>query len=159
MYYKFESLFVALCIQHAMRMFHIVISGHSGSTMFFFSHYLINGKILEKKLLNIKYVFWFSPQFSSDTFLILGRNELHMMKNVDCSSWKINAFHFRFQWNLNILHRSSKNIQISYFMKIRPVGAKLFHAESRTDGHADGQMVKTDMMKVNTRCSQFFKHA
>ena len=26
-----------------------------------------------------------------------------------------------------------KNMQISYFMKIRPVGAELFHADGRTD--------------------------
>jgi len=28
----------------------------------------------------------------------------------------------------------SENPQISYFMKIRPVGAELFYAERRTDG-------------------------
>ena len=28
-----------------------------------------------------------------------------------------------------------KNTQISNFMKIRPVGAELFHADGRTDGH------------------------
>jgi len=35
----------------------------------------------------------------------------------------------------------SKNIQISNFMKIRPVGAELLLAEWQTDG-------RTDMMKV-----------
>ena len=30
-----------------------------------------------------------------------------------------------------------KNTQISNFMKIRPVGAKLFHADRRTDGQTD----------------------
>jgi hypothetical protein len=34
---------------------------------------------------------------------------------------------------LNFLYRSSKNIQISYFIKICPVGAKLFHADKQTD--------------------------
>jgi hypothetical protein len=50
-------MFVALGIQHAICMRHIVICGLPGSTKFF-SHYLLNGTIFEKKkLLNIKCVF------------------------------------------------------------------------------------------------------
>ena len=30
-----------------------------------------------------------------------------------------------------------KNTQISNFMKVRPVGAELFHAGGRTDGRTD----------------------
>ena len=40
---------------------------------------------------------------------------------------------FDFNENLNLLDRVSKNIQISNFMKIRPVGAELFDAGGRTD--------------------------
>jgi hypothetical protein len=43
-------MFVALIIQHAIRMRHIVIFGLSGSTTFFPS-FLINGTILENKRL------------------------------------------------------------------------------------------------------------
>jgi hypothetical protein len=58
-YYIFQSVFVALGIQHAMRMRHIVICGLSGSTAFF--HILMNGTIFgKKKLLNKKCVFGFS---------------------------------------------------------------------------------------------------
>jgi len=33
---------------------------------------------------------------------------------------------------LDFMERLSKNTQISNFMKIRPVGAELFHADGRT---------------------------
>ena len=49
-----NSLSVALVIQHAIRMRHIVIYGCTA----FFPHYLINGAIFAKKnYLNIKCVF------------------------------------------------------------------------------------------------------
>ena len=34
-------------------------------------------------------------------------------------------------------NRFSKNTQISNFMKILPVGAEFFHADTRTDGRTD----------------------
>ena len=58
----------------------IVIRGLPGCTIFF-SRYLINGTIVgEKKLMNIKTVFWFYLQHSSETFLILRGTERHMIK-------------------------------------------------------------------------------
>ena len=51
-----EYAFVDLSIQNAMRMRHIAICGLSRSTIFF-AHYLINGTIFGKKLLNTKCVF------------------------------------------------------------------------------------------------------
>ena len=51
-----------------------------------FPHYLINCTIFEKKLLNIKCVFWFSLQILPETSLILRRSERYMIKNVYRSS-------------------------------------------------------------------------
>jgi len=39
--------------------------------------------------------------------------------------------------NMNLLDRLSKNTQISNFIKIRAVGAKLSHTEGRTDGQTE----------------------
>jgi hypothetical protein len=47
-----------------------------------FPHYLINGTIFEKKLLNTKCAFWFSLQLLSETFLIAGRTERDVIKHV-----------------------------------------------------------------------------
>jgi len=39
--------------------------------------------------------------------------------------------------NFNFLHRSPRNYQIPNFIKIRPVGAEVFHANGRTDVHEE----------------------
>ena len=62
---------VALVIQHVKRMRCIVIFGLSLCMTFL--HYLINGTIFRKVLLNIKHVFSFSPQLTPETFFILRR--------------------------------------------------------------------------------------
>ena len=62
----------------------------------YFPHYLINGTMFLKKLLNIKCVFWFSLQLLPETFLILRRNERDMMKNVHWSSCEVHFILVRF---------------------------------------------------------------
>jgi len=70
-----EHVFVALGIQHAMNMCHIVICGLPGSTILFHI-----STIKKKSLLNIKCAFGFSLQLWSETLLILRRNERDMIK-------------------------------------------------------------------------------
>jgi hypothetical protein len=97
-----------------------------------FSHYLTNGTIFGKNVLNIKSVFWFSLQLLSETFLILRRTERDIIIYVHRSSCKVPGILVRFQRNLNFLDRSSKNTRISNSMETRPVGAELFHADGQT---------------------------
>jgi len=52
-----EAVFVALGMQHAMSMRHILSLPVTCLAVQYFPHYLINGTILGKKLLNIKCVF------------------------------------------------------------------------------------------------------
>ena len=85
-----------------------------------FSHCLINGTIFEERLMNIKCVCLRFLQLLFETFLILGRNERDMVKNVYRCSREIPAIIVRFKC-LNFLHRFSKNSPVPNFMKIRPV--------------------------------------
>ena len=91
----------------------------------------------KKKLMSTKYVFWFSLQLLSEIFLILRRIQWDVIINVQTSSYKIPVIWVRLERNLNFPEIFLKNIQIPNFMKICPVGAKLFYAGVLTD---DGQI-------------------
>jgi hypothetical protein len=84
-----ECVFVALGIQHAVRMCCVVILLYS-----IFLHYPMNGTIFKKKkkkkiLLNTKCVFWFSLRHLSEIFLILGQIDRDMDTNVQYSLCKV----------------------------------------------------------------------
>jgi hypothetical protein len=80
-----ECMSVALVIQHAKRMRRIMWPVWICNI---FSHYLINGAILGKTLLNIKCVFLLSLQLLSQTFLILRKIQRDII-NVCRSSCKV----------------------------------------------------------------------
>ena len=112
---------------------HIAICALSGSTIFF--HIITwTALISKKKLLNIWCVFQFSLQLLSETFFILSGTQRDMIKIVSWSSCKEPVKLVRFFWYLNFLYRLSKNAQLLTFMKIRPMGAEVFHENTRTDG-------------------------
>jgi hypothetical protein len=110
-----------------------------------FPHYLINGTIFGKKLLNVKCVFWFSLQLSPETLLILSRIERHIVINVHRSSCKLPVILFRFWWNLNFLDRFSRNTQISWKSVFWEPGSYM-----QTDGRTDRQ---TGMMLIIAFCN------
>jgi hypothetical protein len=76
-----------------------------------------------------------------------------MVTNVHRSSGTVAVNLVRVERNLNFLSRFEKNTQISNLMKIRQVGAQMFHVDGRTDGWRD----RYD--NVNSRLSQFCERA
>jgi hypothetical protein len=88
-----------------------------------------------KTVLNIKCLFRVSLQRPSEIVFIVRRSEEDMIENVYWSSCKVICISVRFSLNFKFLNGFSKNIKISYFTKIRPVGTELFLADrGRTDG-------------------------
>ena len=85
-----ERVFVALGIQHAMHMRHILVCGPLSNTIFFHIT-LLTADFLRNYVLNISCVLC-SIQLLSETFLILRRFERDMVKNVHWSSCKIPFF-------------------------------------------------------------------
>jgi len=63
-----------------------------------FPHYLTNGPIFgKKKLLNVKFVFQFSLQLLSQTFLIVRRRERDVIIKVYWSSCKVHVIFVQFE--------------------------------------------------------------
>jgi len=100
---------VTLDIHNEMRIRHIVVCGLS---WFYntFTHYLINGKIFGKRLLNIQIVFWISLQLVYETFHILRRNDWNMNTIVYRSSCKVPVIHARIEFYRQIFEKYSHKI-------------------------------------------------
>ena len=106
-----------------------------------FLHYLINGTI-KKNLFNIKcFVFIFSTTFVWNISHSKNNWARYDQKCMMVFVW--GTLFCQILMKLEFSHMFPKYTRIPNFMKIRPVGADLFHA--------DGQ---TDMTKANRRFSQ-----
>ena len=109
-----------------MRKCHIVICGMSGSAIF--SHIISQTARFSKVTEDTTCVLIVC---NFETFFILKRTEGDTLKTSS-------GVHAMYRY-LIFLDRFSKNTPISNFMKIRPVGTELFHADRRTDGRTDWQ--------------------
>ena len=74
-------------------------------------------------------------QLSFETFLILRRNQRDIVIDVKSIHVKHPLLLSDFNDTSIFSTDFSKKSQISNFIKIRPVGAELFHADRRTSGH------------------------
>jgi len=83
-----------------------------------------------KKILNVKYLFRFSLQMLSGTFLILKRTERDTIINVYWSSSKARVILTYF--NINWIFRT-KFRNLAKFHEKPSVGAELLHEDRRTD--------------------------
>jgi hypothetical protein len=129
-----ECMSVALVIQDAKRMRHIILSSATCLVLRYFSAlYHKRHDFWEKVIEHKTCVLILCTSFGWN-ILILRRIKRDIVLNVHMSSCKVPVVLVRFQWNLKCVYRFSINTQISNFVKIRPVGAELFHADCRIDG-------------------------
>jgi hypothetical protein len=145
-------VFVALGIQHAMRMRHIIVCGLPDPKMFF--HIISQtAQFSKKNLLNMKYVFPFYLQILSETFLIPERNKRDMIKMYI-------GLHVKYLLFLPDFNKT--RIFSTDFRKILKYKISLKSAQwepscsMRTNGRTDRQ---TDMAKLYNRFSKFCEGA
>jgi hypothetical protein len=78
-------------------------------SVLYFSHYLNNGMISGKSLLNIKCMFWFTLQLLFETFLISRRIQQDI--KVHRSSYKVPILLVTFELNMNYFDSTSSDIK------------------------------------------------
>jgi len=113
--------------------YYIVICGLSGCTICF-PHYLMPGTTFGKKFIRYKMCVLISSRIFLWNVCHLRRLQRDIIINTYGYSCKVSVRLVRFECNLNFLDGFSRNRQILNFIKIRPVGAELFHEDWQTHG-------------------------
>jgi hypothetical protein len=81
-----------------------------------------------------------------------------MIKNrIYWLSCKVPFILFRYKYNFNFAKRISKNIQITNFVKIRPVEAQLFHTGTRTGKHDEANSRLSQMCRSTEETEEINK--
>ena len=101
------------------------------------SHYLIKSSTFGKSYSIYDVCVLILSSNVSEKFLILRRIERDIVMNVQRYSSKLSVIRVGLKWNLNILHRFSKNILIWNFINIPLVGVDLFLAYRQTTDRHD----------------------
>ena len=115
-----------------MRMCHIVICDLLRSTQFSALSYKRHD--FREKLLNTKYMFWFSLQLLSENFFILRRNEWDMIKNVYLYSCKVPFILVGFLWNWDFLGRFFEKYLNVKFHENSSRGNRVVTRDRQTNG-------------------------
>ena len=122
--------------------YYIVTCGPTGCTIFLHVISYMVRFSKKKKLLIINRVFRFSLQLSCETFSHSKKNSAR----YDHKCILVFMYSTRYSCQMSMKLEFSRHIfgktQISNFIKIRPVGAELFHAGWRTDGQTDSTTLK-----------------
>jgi hypothetical protein len=130
---KKHKYYIFLCVcESAHAPYCIDICGLSGFDIF---SDIISQRVpfSERNYRTQNFRFDFSLQILPKTFLILRRSQRDIAISVKMPLCKIPIILVRFEWKANFLDRISQKSQISNLIKIRPVGAELFHANWQTD--------------------------
>ena len=143
-YYIFcVCICIALGIQHAIHVRHIVICGLSGWTDF--------STLSHKKIIQLKMCFHFPLQILSETFFLLRRTERNVWKM--CISLHVKCPFFFSDCNETLIFSTDFPKIFSYQIPRKSVQwPQMFHAERQTDR-------QTDMTKIIVAFHSFSKSA
>jgi hypothetical protein len=151
-------VFVALVIQHAKHMRPTILSSVAYLVLPHFSTLPHRRHYFREKVVEHKTRVLNSYPTLSETFLILKRIERDIIINIHRGTLKILVILVRYQWNLNFLHRLSKNNQISNVKKNCPLGTELFHADGQTDRYDEANNLVRNFANSHENCRQLKTH-